>query len=212
MANLYRLEKLRDSYPQFVSDIVTYTPKGMEFETTSAPGADPVALPEVKTFLNVNHTDHDSMINGFIGSATKKIEDFIHRSLISQEITAYWRIAYGHVFLPRPPHISITSVKKIDDDGNETTISSSDYDVFGSNEYVIEFDSSINDQLEIVYQSGYGANQSDVPQDLQDAVKWQIKLYYATSAEGQPVVITDKGLVEQAQVLATDYIYNYPGE
>lgn len=50
----------------------------------SAPGALPVAVADVKTYLRINTSDDDAMIQGFIEAATDIVEKYTGRKLITQ--------------------------------------------------------------------------------------------------------------------------------
>lgn len=200
---------LDDLYPSSgISGHYDTDPKGMEFNITTEPTVDVAMLTETKTFLTVNHDEHDSMIEGFISSATKDIEEYVGASIAKQTITAYWRYVMNYVILPRQPIMTITTVKEIGDDGTETTLTTDDYDAFGQDEKVIRFDWPVNNQVEVVYDAGFSDTYADLPQDLKDAVKWQTKLYYNNRSTGQDdfvAVDEQSGLVVQARTLVKKY-------
>lgn len=179
-----------------------------EVEVTDEPSVEPVTLSDMKDEMRVAHTDDDELISGYIKQATKDVEEYTGRSIFNQEVTVYWKLAYDYVWLPRPPHTSITSVTEIDDDGNETTISSDDYDLFGRKEFKIEFDTSVNEQLRVVYDAGYGATTSDIPRWAKSAVQWQTKLYYKRDIE--LAIDSQSGLVMPAYLAAKNHQYQLP--
>lgn len=172
------------------------------------PTIDLVSLADEKNELRVRHTEDNSLIEGYITQAMKDVEAFTGRAIATQEITTYWKLAYDYVWLPRPPHISITSVTEIDDDGTETTITSSEYETFGRNELKIEFDNSIGEQLKIVYQAGYGNAVGDIPRWAKSAVQWQTKLYYDKNID--LAIDSSSGLVMPAYLAAKNHVYLQP--
>ncbi len=48
----------------------------------SAPGADPVSLSELKTYLRIDTSADDTMLTNFISAATRTVESFLNRKLI----------------------------------------------------------------------------------------------------------------------------------
>jgi len=184
------------------------TPRWLEIEVTDQPDIEPSTLAEVKRFLSVSHSDHDQMIRGYITQAMKNVEEFTGRAIATQEITAYWKLVWDYVWLPRPPHISITSVTEIEDDGTQNTISSSDYDTFGNNELKLEFDESFGNQLKVVYQAGYGTTIDDLPRWAKTAVEWQVYLYYKKNQE--VAVDASSGLALPAYDAAKNHIFVLP--
>lgn len=186
-----------DSRPQFP-----------EIEVTDEPTVDPVTLSDMKNEMRVSHDEDDDLISGYIKQATQDVEEYTGRSIFTQELTVYWKLAWDYVWLPRPPHASITSVTEIDDDGNEITITSDDYELFGRKEYKIEFDTTVDNQLRVVYDAGYGATVNDIPQWAKSAVQWQTKLYYKRDAE--LAIDSQSGLAMPAYLAAKNHQYQLP--
>lgn len=200
---------LDDKYP---SDGITRTydnePQGGEWKVTTEPTVEAAMLAETKTFLSVNNDVHDDLITGFILSATKDIESYCGVSIAEQTITAYWRNVVDYVILPQQPILTISSVKSIEPDGTETTLTSSDYYIYGQDEKILSFQSSVLNQLQVIYTAGYSDAYSTLPQNMKDAVKWQTKLYYNNRSTGQDdfVAIDEaSGLVVQALTAVKKY-------
>lgn len=184
------------------------TPLYPEIEVTSDPTIDFVSLAFTKNEQRVRHSEDDNLLQGYVDQAVKDVERFTGRAIGTQEITVYWKLVYDYVWLPRPPLQSITSVTEIDDDGNETTITSSEYDVFGNKEIKIEFDNVINNQLKVVFQAGYGNTVSDIPQWAKSAVQWQTKLYYDKNTD--LAIDAASGLAMPAYLACKDERYYLP--
>lgn len=183
-------------------------PQFPEIEVTNEPTVEPVTLSNMKDEMRVHHTEDDDLIEGYIKQSTQDVEEYTGRSIFTQEVTVYWKLAWDYVWLPRPPHVSITSVTEIDDDGNETTISSDDYELFGRKEYKIEFDTTVDNQLRVVYQAGYGGTINDIPRWAKSAVQWQTKLYYRKDAE--LAIDSQSGLAMPAYLAAKNHQYQLP--
>lgn len=182
--------------------------KFSEIEVTTEPTIDVVALADMKNEARVRHDNDNDMLEGYIRQAMKDVEKYTGRAIANQEITTYWKVAFDYVWLPRPPHVSITSVTEIDDEGTETTITADGYNIFGNKEYKLEFDQVISNQLKIVYQAGYGGQVDDIPQWAKSAVQWQTKLYY--EKEPELAVDADSGLAVPAYLACKDERYLLP--
>lgn len=179
-----------------------------EIEVTTEPTIDPVTLTEIKNEIRVRHAQDDTLLDGYINQAVKDVEEFTGRSIANQTLTVFWKLVWDYVWLPRPPHGSITSVTSIDDDGAETAISSTDYDLFGRNQLKIEFDNVIGNQLRVVYKAGYGATEGDLPRWAKSAVAWQTKLYY--QKDDQLAINAESGLAVPAWLAAKNHVYLLP--
>lgn len=167
----------------------------VNLERTSATGAEPVTASELKTFLRVTHTDHDSLIAALGAAARELIEEWTRRSLITQT----WKVSLkndltaGEIYrLPRPKVISITSVDYVDIDGVlQTGYATSNYHVVAGEDGGIWFEDipdtdTVPEPIRITYTAGYGSNASDVPEALKSAIKILVNEWYANrSPEGQ---------------------------
>jgi len=117
----------------------------------SAPGADPVSLSELKTYLRIDTSADDTMLTNFISAATRTVESFLNRKLITQTWDL-WMDNFPSEFkidalkdgvqegklseylstkkviqIPFFPLQSVTYLKTYDDDATEYTMPSSDY-------------------------------------------------------------------------------------
>lgn len=119
----------------------------------TAPAAEPVLLDDVKTFLRIDTTADDDMLDGFIAAATRIIEKYLKRKLITQTwdlfmdcfpkeyrfdslqegVTEGKLSEYLHGFdeikIPLFPLQSVTYLKTFDDDDAEYTMSNTEYQV-----------------------------------------------------------------------------------
>lgn len=89
---------------------------------------EPVTLDDVKLYARVGHAVEDTLINSWISAGRKLAEDYQHRSYVTQ----VWQMTFDSfpskcLEIPQPPLISLDSVKIYDEDGAETTVSTSDY-------------------------------------------------------------------------------------
>jgi uncharacterized phiE125 gp8 family phage protein len=119
----------------------------MGLSLITAPAAEPITLAEAKAHCRVDFNDDDALIFGLIITMRQRAEAITRRALIAQQwryttdafptgalITRQWRFAtntapYGQLALPKPPLISVDSVKYLDAAGVLQTLAPSAYDV-----------------------------------------------------------------------------------
>ena len=100
---------------------------------------EPVTLAEAKLHLRVDGTDEDALIQGLISAARETCED---RTEGTVPVTG-WRLTLDTfpdaIKLPRPPIVSVESVKYIDTAGVQQTLSPLDYvvDTVSSPGYIV---------------------------------------------------------------------------
>lgn len=99
----------------------------MSVKLITAPATEPVSLTEAKAHLRVTSTDEDTVITALIVSAREAVEHELARALISQTLEKTLDMFPDAIELPHPPVQSITSVKYLDTDGVEQTLSSTSY-------------------------------------------------------------------------------------
>lgn len=158
----------------------------------TAPTKYPISLKEAKGQLNIelDWTDDDDHINTLIATATEKVEQFLHRRLITQTWYLYltdWP-AEANIILPFGKLQSVTAVKYKDEDGNESTWPSAEYIVdtdTDPGEIVLGYDESYPDDtlypsnpIEIEFVCGYGDAGSDVDPMIRHAIKTAISDLY----------------------------------
>jgi uncharacterized phiE125 gp8 family phage protein len=134
----------------------------------TAPAFEPVLLAELKSFLRIDSTFEDDLLQKIISSARVLVEEYTKRSLINQS----WKISFDdfaprNVRLVRGPVVDITSANIISATGVITAIDSSNYQLSASKEYLIFENFIAGKQIEINYTTGYGAS---VPEPLKLAI------------------------------------------
>lgn len=97
----------------------------------TAPTVEPISLDEAKAQLNLtdDFTDDDTLLINLIKAARFHVENTLNRALITQTWDIFLDEFEEVIKLPKSPLQSITSIKYIDVDGNEQTLSSSVYTV-----------------------------------------------------------------------------------
>jgi uncharacterized phiE125 gp8 family phage protein len=173
----------------------------------TAPTVEPVTLAEAKLFAKVDLADDDALISALIVAARQKAEAYTRRAFVTQTWELFidgvpglasddidnlprgwpWTLTYpgyGYIALPRPPLISVTSVKYYSLSDAETPWASSNYVVDTHSEpgrimlaSSKTWPSSLRPYNSILvrFVAGYGATAADVP----DAIKTGIKLVVA---------------------------------
>jgi len=145
----------------------------------TAPTVEPFTTEEAKTHLRISTLDEDTYIDRLIKAARVRTESVTSRALLNQTWNYYMDSFPSRIQLPRPPLGSVTSVKYVDQDGVEQTLSNTLYTVDTSAEPglvymnyngswpdVRVFDKAIN----VEYVAGYGAASTAVPEDLLQAM------------------------------------------
>lgn len=126
--------------------------------TVTPPATSPISLVDMKSYLRVDTSDDDDLIQDFIDSSTESVKQYIKRALITEtfelsadgfggnEIDSDARldalgagmhvISYPYVLgrgneieIPFLPIQSITSIKTFDRSNNESTFNSSKYEL-----------------------------------------------------------------------------------
>jgi len=115
----------------------------MALKLITAPTSEPLTLEEAKAHLRVDHDDEDTLIYALIVAARQGAEHITERALMTQtwELALDWfpcvpyrRVEWKHdrlladaINIPKPPLVSIVSVKYIDTEGVQQTLDSSAY-------------------------------------------------------------------------------------
>lgn len=99
----------------------------MSLRLVTAPTDHPVTLVEAKDHCRVDGSDSDTYLNGLIAAATSYVESYLGKALMEQT----WELVLDDfsdaIQFPKGPVTAVTSVKYIDGDSVEQTISSTNY-------------------------------------------------------------------------------------
>jgi uncharacterized phiE125 gp8 family phage protein len=139
-----------------------------DYELVTSPDAEPVTLEEAKAHARVYTDADDTEITAFIAASREMTERNTRRQLITAEyvMTARGFPRARWFELPRPPLQSVESIKYLDVEGQEQTLSASAYtvrtggQVYGSVHLNQGFDwpTTIEqqDSVSIEFTAGYG--------------------------------------------------------
>ena len=155
------------------------------------PAQDPVTFSDIKAWNLLGHTNDDAIFTALIKPAVSVLETFTERAFITQTRIAYYS-SYGlKVRLPYPPILGVTTVEQVTQDDTTLLVLDSDYFIKGVKDQWLELpsfrnrapghslDDNISDfNLKVTYTCGYGANPSDVPQGIRDAIVRTVHTWY----------------------------------
>jgi uncharacterized phiE125 gp8 family phage protein len=169
----------------------------MSLKLVTGPKASPIDLDDVKDDLRIDGTDDDSMLQLWVDAATDIVEKGTGRALITQT----WELRLDHfpfsgpIWIPTLPLQSVTSVKYIDPDGVEQTMSSSNYEVDFTDDYgkiVLAYGESwpsIRDKINAVtvrFVAGYGDAAAKVHPGIRKLIGFLLTHWYENR---EPVVV-----------------------
>lgn len=138
-----------------------------------------ISTSDAKSWAKVETSADDTLIGDLIDEVTTHIETKYGIPLRSKDVVATWDSFGREVPLPYAPVSSITTVKEIDSEGNETTLTeNTDYRLVGDTLYFTNPNSYLDPyyrvSLEVTYVSAYDT----VPNDLVLALKKAVLSMY----------------------------------
>ncbi len=166
----------------------------MTIRLITAPTVEPVSVATAKSFLRIDGTEDDALLAILIAAARGKGEQIARRAFITQtlEMTVDAWPADRMLKVMRPPLLSITSVKYLDEDAVEATWM--DYLVDTKSEPGRIIFNSLPDVtlleaggITVRFTAGYGANDTAVPQVIKQAVLLLVAYWYETREAGESV-------------------------
>lgn len=189
---------------------------------STAATSEPVTVSEVKAQARISLDIDDTFIEAKIKSARELCEVYIKRAFVSRTLRlTLERFPSGWFYLPRPPLVSVTSIKYYDENGTQQTLSSANYIVDAYTEpgritpaYNVSWP-SIREQvnsIEVLYVAGYGAA-SAVPQSIKDAISMTVTNWYENRGESpaaaSPDILDDMKLPRAAKALLRANAWGY---
>ena len=166
---------------------VTQLPEGLAVKVTTSPTENAASIENARAFARIDTGLDDSLVSDLMESATQKVEAFLNRKLITQTITANWRVGAPEIKLPFGDVQSVTTVQIGKTDGS-----------FVSATYVLKANTIIFDDSEvascsdvkIVYVCGMGKDKSDIP----GVIKEMIYKLVTTSYDNRENVIVGESV------------------
>lgn len=164
----------------------------------TAPAVEPVSLAQAKAHCRVDTDAEDSLIQGYIATAREWCEDYIDRSLVTQQLVMRFDYFPPEIELPRPPvaatgtatAVSITYTSSVG--GTTATLATTDFRVDRDATpgtiaplYGRSWPSHLADQnsVSVTWWAGYG-DASAVPQRVKNAILMCVHELYTKRGEG----------------------------
>jgi len=168
----------------------------MRLKLITAPATEPITLDEAKNHLKVDSADDNVLIGNLITTARQLAEKETKRAFITQTWQMFLDTAPHVIEIPKPPLQSpLVSIKVIDTDGTESTISKDNYIVDASENspgrvvpklgYVWPYHRGFASFI-IEYKAGYGDNADDVPRGIRDGILKLITYLYENRGDNIP--------------------------
>ncbi len=175
------------------------------------PSLEPVTLAEAKAHLRVGDAADDALITTLITAARQVAEQWLGRALISQTLRYLCDVepSLATLQLPRPPLVSITSIKTYDDADSATAMPSSLYTSEPGGRVALRQGAlwpqpnRVMNGFEVIYVAGYGAAASDVPMAIRQGLLAHIAHLYTCRGDMQDsTAISRAGFSLPAQAVA----------
>lgn len=178
----------------------------MGLTVVTAPTIEPVSIDDLKIDLRIDAdlTEHDVLIESLSMAARRWIERTARRALITQtlKLTLDDWPASDRLSIPRPPLLSIVSIKYYDTADGEATFSSGSYFVDTGNEPGrVVLNSGVSwpsvalrpaSGVMIEYTAGYGPAEENVPSEYKNAIRLLVAHWYEN-----PSAVSTSGAVPQ---------------
>lgn len=160
----------------------------------TGPTIEPVSLSEAKAWLRLDTIDEDGLVTALITAARLTVEAASRRLLMSQTwrlMMDYWPIG-GTVKVQISPFKAILAARSYDIYGNSTAYDPTGFIVDKASEpariMVANNIAPVTGRpfagIELDVQLGYGANASDVPQPLRQAILLLVALWFENRGDG----------------------------
>jgi uncharacterized phiE125 gp8 family phage protein len=152
----------------------------MAWKVTTAPVNEPWTLAEVKSYLKIDDSNEDSMLNTLIKGARMVAESYLNQGLITQTVTEKLdKLGDPTIYLSVSPVLAVSSFQYANSENTTATFAATDYvvDTFskparlnlGYGKTWPTLYGNIND-VTITYTVGYGTESSAVPFQIRQAI------------------------------------------
>lgn len=188
---------------------------------TAEPSTWPLELADIRKHLRVEgvtSSDEDAVLDTYIKAATALVENHCRIALIDQTWTGYLDAFPGAdewIELPRPPFISLTTLKYYDTDGVQQTLDKNVYcqlDTYSRPGRILRAYNQTwpstqprKQAVEVVWKAGF-ANAATVPIEIKHAIKLICGQWYENRADVVTGTIVNKDMPWAAQALLAQFI------
>ncbi|MCG1029308.1 phage gp6-like head-tail connector protein [Virgibacillus halodenitrificans] len=139
----------------------------MNLKVITYPANSPIKLDLVKDYLRIDYGEEDALIQGMINAAISHTENFTRRSLSIKTYELTLNKYKNRVKLPKPPFVSLDSVKDENLQPIEHVVLEEDGTAF------VVFENSFEKAI-ITYQSGY----EEMPKPIEQAILMLVSHFY----------------------------------
>ena len=170
----------------------------MGLQRTIDAASEPVSLSDAKANMRVTDSSEDALIGTLIAAARQMAENLLGRALITQTWRKTIDAFADAIELPYAPVIAVTSVKYLDLDGAQQTLSTNSYYLDNRSEpawlvpaygYVWPDTLLTANAVEVTYTAGYGVDGTAVPA----AIKQWILLAVGAMFENREAFVITQG-------------------
>ena len=146
-----------------------------------------ITTADAKTFLRVDVSDDDTLIDNLVQAATESAQEYTNRFFIDTIVDEYATTFTDLKYLYKSPVSSITHIKYYDSSNVQQTLASSVYSLIPAiepSQIGLKVDQSYptvagrEDAIECRYTVGYGSTAASVPQAIIQAVYLTIGHWY----------------------------------
>jgi uncharacterized phiE125 gp8 family phage protein len=181
-------------------------------QVTTAPTEEPISIDEAKLHLRVDFDDDDTLIADLVAAAREYVEAATSRRFVTTALRIEGSRFDTEMWLPGAPLIAVQSVKYLDANGSQQTLSASNYDVVTNVEPGMVRRSSTGYwpthkespvAVQVNYTAGYGTA-SSVPPPAKAAIKLLVGHWYAQREAAanpmQEIPFGAQALIDQLKV------------
>jgi len=158
----------------------------MRYKYIDAPATEVLSLTDVKSYLKIDHTVEDDLINSLIKSARDYVETYLNKTLLTRMLQLSFTKCVRVYTLPILPVQSITKIEYIDDDGELEVVATTAYELRANQGVLIIKDNSVfndaADDFEIVVTCKTGYTAVD---EIPEAIVQALLLIVADSYENR---------------------------
>ena len=164
---------------------------------TSAPILEPITLEEAKAHLRIDTPDEDALIQTLILTSRLHIEVALGLALLTQTWSCFfdlWPASHDSIALPVTPVQSVDSIRVYAADGTFLSLPSSDFifDFVSSPARVMRKPGTVTPEpgrrlngIEFATTCGFGAQHSDVPAPIRQALLLLVAHWYEHRDPGE---------------------------
>lgn len=149
-------------------------------------GATPLATADAKVPLRLTTSTDDDYVDRLVLVAKNWVENHTHRTAVKSTYRLNFDRFPAEIFIPQVPVVSVDSVKYFDNDGDQQTLSSDNYQVDLNGEpgrimpgfgFTWPAARTQYNSIEVLFDAGY-ADAASVPDDIVEAISIMVTDMY----------------------------------